>query len=61
MISDLTPETEYGVQVCQPELGVCGNCEVTFSTPAAQGTYILHSVFSPNFCEGLSFWLVTHN
>lgn len=42
MISDLTPETEYGVQVCQPELGVCGNCEVTFSTPAAQGTYIYY-------------------
>ena len=45
MISDLTPETEYGVQVCQPELGVCGNCEVTFSTPAAQGTYILHCTY----------------
>ena len=37
MITDLTPETVYDVQVCQPELNTCGSCEVEFTTPAAEG------------------------
>ena len=30
----------YEVQVCQPELSTCGNCEIEFSTPAAEGIKI---------------------
>ncbi|CAI8006900.1 hypothetical protein GBAR_LOCUS4959 [Geodia barretti] len=37
VLTDLTPETVYEVQVCQPALSTCGNCEVEFSTPAAEG------------------------
>jgi hypothetical protein len=36
VLTDLTPETVYEVQVCQPELSTCGNCEIEFSTPAAE-------------------------
>ena len=38
VIRGLAPETDYEVQVCQPELNVCGNCTVMFTTPAAEGT-----------------------
>ena len=36
-ITDLIPETNYIVQVCQPDLGVCGNCQIPFETQAAEG------------------------
>ena len=38
VIRGLAPETDYEVQVCQPEFNVCGNCTVMFTTPAAEGT-----------------------
>ena len=40
VITDLTPETNYSVQVCQEVLDTCGNCMVNFRTLAAQGKYV---------------------
>ncbi|CAI8042253.1 hypothetical protein GBAR_LOCUS23471, partial [Geodia barretti] len=36
VLTDLTPETVYEVQVCQLGSSTCGNCDVEFSTPDAE-------------------------
>ena len=40
-ITNLSPETNYSVQVCQTVLYPCGTCTVNFFTPAARGNHML--------------------